>query len=77
MAPAFIGPGPLVVLGVIHHAKDVHDAPGVIDPTDDTEAVVPHVEDDAVANLIGRVKRPPDTPEIGPIGSAGDRVPPE
>src|SRR5262245_975285 len=75
MAPAVIDPALLIVFRVVQHPQDVNDAPGVVHPADEPEAVVAHVEHDAVADLIGRPERLPERPEIGPLGVLGDLVP--
>jgi hypothetical protein len=53
VTPAVFDPAPPIVLRVIHHGEDIQFAGGIEHPPDESEAVVAHVEDDAVSNLIG------------------------
>ena len=54
---------------VIHHFEDVKFASGVENAPDQSQAVVAHVEDDAVADLIGRSEGLLERPEVGPFGA--------
>jgi hypothetical protein len=75
VAPKVIDPPLLVILDVVHHLQDVNDAPGVMDPADQPEAMVAHVEDHAVPDLIGRSEGLLERGEMAPVGVLGDLSP--
>src|SRR5262249_8947678 len=65
---ASVDPEFFVVLPVVHHSKNKNDARVVVHPADESEAVVAHVENNAIAYLVSRSKRLLESPEIGPVG---------
>jgi hypothetical protein len=64
VAPTVLDPAAFVVLRVIHHLQDVDDALGVVHAADQPKAIVAHVEDDAVADLIGCPECLLERPEV-------------
>ena len=75
MAPACVGPGPPVVVVVVHHVQHIHDPGPVVDPADQSVAVIAHVEDDAVANDVGRPEGLLHRAEVVPEGPSSDLIP--
>jgi hypothetical protein len=57
-----------VVLSMVHHPQEVNYARLVVHATYKPEAVVAHVKDDAIPNLIGRPERLLDRAEVRPDG---------
>ncbi len=62
---------------MIHHPEDVKSAGRVEYAPDQSEVVVAHVKDDAVADLVGRSEGSFERPEVGPLGAFGQLEPSE
>ena len=70
-----------VVFHVVPRRQDINDARGVVHTSDQPEPVVAHIEDDAVADLVGRSECLPERSPVGPVGvlrepQPGREVPP-
>ena len=68
---------PLIVLCVIHHPEHVKFASRIEYAPDQSKAAVADVEDDAVADLVGRSEGLLECPEVGPLGGFGQLEPSE
>lgn len=60
---------------MVHHLEDIDNAPVVIDPSDQPIAIVPHIKDNAIADLIGGAERLFERGEVGPLRAPGQLVP--
>ena len=60
---------------MVHDPKDINDAPDIIAPSDQAEAIISHIENDAVAHLIGRPKRLSEGRKVKPVRVFGCLVP--
>lgn len=77
MTPALTNPKLSIVLLVIHDLEDIDLGPssGISDAANEAKTIVPHVEDNAVANLIGRSECLLELSPVGPPSLYGHFIP--